>query len=121
MADNKLGETLKTLRIYKGINQKVVSQELNITRQTYSNYETGRRVPDIGMLCRLADYYGVTLDQLIVTGLDPSPKELNLDSLSYLLPKDYCEVISAYHKLSPKKREQLREYLRVLGKMKEMK
>ena len=33
---------LKELRLEKGYNQKYFAERLNITQQTYSDYETGR-------------------------------------------------------------------------------
>ena len=38
---------------------------LNLSRQAYSNYETGKRIPDIDLLIRIADIYGVKLEQLV--------------------------------------------------------
>ena len=68
MAQNKIAETLKELRIHHGLTQDMPSSRLNISRQTLSNYETGKRVPDPDSLCVLAEFYHVTLDQLIRTG-----------------------------------------------------
>ena len=42
-----------------------IRDRLNISRQAYSNYETGKRIPDIDILIRLADIYCLSLEQLI--------------------------------------------------------
>lgn len=44
--------------------QQEVADALGVSRATYANYETGRRTPDIDTLIRLADIYGITLDEL---------------------------------------------------------
>lgn len=44
--------------------QQDVAKALGVSRSTYANYESGRRAPDIDTLMRLADIYGITLDEL---------------------------------------------------------
>lgn len=56
---------LKELRLAENLTQKALSEELNITQFTYSNYETGYTQPSIETLIKLADYYHVTLDYLV--------------------------------------------------------
>ena len=55
MAQNKIAETLKELRIHHGLTQDMLSSRLNISRQTLSNYETGKRVPDPDSLASLPE------------------------------------------------------------------
>lgn len=61
---NTLGENIKRLRKQHHINQAVLASELNIGRQTISAYECGITLPDIFALIQIADYFGVTLDEL---------------------------------------------------------
>ena len=65
MANVQLVENLRRLREEHNYTQLQVSSRLNISRQAYSNYETGKRVPDLDTLIRLADIYQVTLEQLL--------------------------------------------------------
>lgn len=44
--------------------QEDVANELKISRGTYANYESLKTQPDIETLCKIADYYGVSLDYL---------------------------------------------------------
>ena len=55
---------LKQLRKEQNKSQKSVAEDLNINHTTYSNYELGNREPDIATLCKIADYFGVSLDYL---------------------------------------------------------
>ncbi len=59
------GEVLRELRIYHGYKQKDISNYLNITSQAYSNYENGKRTPDIEAMRKIAIFYNISLDELI--------------------------------------------------------
>ena len=55
---------IKELREKQGITQTELASKLDIGNVTYSRYEIGKREPDIQTLCKIADYYGVSLDYL---------------------------------------------------------
>lgn len=42
-----------------------VALDLNISREALSYYENGKRNPDIEMLRKMSEYYGVSIDYLI--------------------------------------------------------
>ena len=50
-----IGKNIKALRIQKNITQDALAQKLFVTRQTVSNYETGKSRPDVEMLAKLAE------------------------------------------------------------------
>ena len=56
---------LKELRKEKGISQEDAAKDLGISLRAYQNYEYGQREPNIQMINKLADYYGVTTDYLL--------------------------------------------------------
>lgn len=56
---------LKELRTSIGLQQKEIASALNISKQSYSNYELGQREPSLNMLCTLADYFNVSVDYLL--------------------------------------------------------
>ena len=56
---------LKTLREKINKTQKEVADELCIQRTKYARYENEESDPSIDMLLKLADYYKVTLDELV--------------------------------------------------------
>ena len=64
-------ENLKTCRKRLHESQEVVAVHCGISSMSYRRYESGEREPPLRKLCILADYYGVTLDQL--AGRDPLP------------------------------------------------
>ena len=58
-------QNLKSCRTRLGITQEQVAEQLHTTRQTVSNYETGRSQPDLDTLVRLAGLYQVPVEALL--------------------------------------------------------
>lgn len=56
---------LKELRAEKGATQKEVAEFISCSPLVYSRYEREEREPDIDTLCRLADYFGVSVDYIV--------------------------------------------------------
>ena len=63
-------ENLKTLRKTKGLSQEEIAIRLNVVRQTISKWEKGLSVPDADMLIRIAEYFEVSVSELLGTRLD---------------------------------------------------
>ncbi len=61
----KIGENIKALRRAKGITQETLSEAMNVTCAAVSKWERGETYPDITALIPLANYFGVTLDELM--------------------------------------------------------
>lgn len=59
-----LSKRLKLLRLDKKMTQETLADELNISRSSYSKYETGIIVPDLNTTIKLANFYGVSLDYI---------------------------------------------------------
>lgn len=60
-----LPEYLRQLRISRHYRQNFVASKLNISRQTYSHYETGRIRPPAGALYSLARLYEIPVENLL--------------------------------------------------------
>ena len=56
---------LKELRLKKGVTQNEVAIAVGCAKSTYPKYEREEREPDIDALCRLADYFGVSVDYIV--------------------------------------------------------
>ena len=56
---------LKSLRVNKGIKQKDLAEILGITQSAYNHYESGRSQPDINTLKKLAEFYNISVDELL--------------------------------------------------------
>ena len=56
---------LKELRKEANATQADIAKILGVTVSAYGNYELGQREPTIDFLCKLADYFNVSVDYLI--------------------------------------------------------
>ncbi len=66
-----LSEKLLALRTEKGLSQEDLAEKLEVSRQSVSKWETGQSTPDLDKIIRLADLFGVTVDQLVREGECP--------------------------------------------------
>ena len=60
-----LGEKLKEARATHKFTQQAVAEQVNVSRQTISSWETGKSYPDLDSLITLSNLYGISLDVLI--------------------------------------------------------
>ena len=60
-----IGRNILELRRQKNITQEELAAELGVTAAAVSKWENGYTLPDILMLCALADYFEVTTDELL--------------------------------------------------------
>lgn len=60
-----IGKNIKTLREKRNITQEELAEKLFVTRQTVSNYETGRTRPDIDMLMKIAEVLEADMNALL--------------------------------------------------------
>ena len=57
--------SLKEIRKDRGYTQQVLADLLGISKQAYSNYELGKRTPDIKTLDKLAKFYCVPIESFL--------------------------------------------------------
>ena len=62
---NHIGTKLFKIRDERGETQEHVAECVGITYVTLSRYENGQRMPKMNILARLADHYGVSVDEII--------------------------------------------------------
>lgn len=60
-----IGEKLLELRKKKGLSQEEVAQELNVSRQTISKWETDQSTPDFDKIIPICELYNITTDELL--------------------------------------------------------
>lgn len=103
---------IKELRKAKGISQEQVANGLGVSVRAYQNYEYGQREPNIEMINKIANFYGVTTDYLLGreseplgTPIDTFAKDANLKELEKIL-------ITRYLELSDKQREAVLDFMR---------
>lgn len=62
--------TLKRLRNENGRTQEWVANKIGVTRPTYLKWENGQTIPDINAVCRIADLFNISLDELTSRDID---------------------------------------------------
>lgn len=67
-----LSRQIHDLRIAMGWSQVELANQLNVSKQTVSNWENDNIQPSINMLIRLSKIFGVSTDYLL--GLDDVPR-----------------------------------------------
>lgn len=65
MNQQKIGCFLKELRKAKNLTQEQLAEKLNISGRTVSRWETGNSMPDISLLVELAEFYNVSIPEII--------------------------------------------------------
>ena len=96
---------LKELRKLNGLYQKDLASLLNLSEAAISQYESGRREPDIQTLCLLADYFKITVDELI--GHSPTISDA-------LISDDELSLIADYRMLGQADKERLQKIISAL-------
>lgn len=56
---------LKELRLAKNMNQECLAKQLGIARTTVSMWETGKAMPRVDTLRKLAEIFGCSVDELL--------------------------------------------------------
>lgn len=60
-----MGITLKSARVNKNLTQAEAAKKLEISVDTLSNYERGKSFPDVPIIKRMEDLYGIPYSDLI--------------------------------------------------------
>lgn len=71
-----IGKNIRSLRQSKNMTQDELAEKLFVTRQTVSNYETGKSRPDVDMLVKISEILGTDIHQVIY---GPEPVKLTKD------------------------------------------
>ncbi|HEY3368265.1 MAG TPA: helix-turn-helix transcriptional regulator [Symbiobacteriaceae bacterium] len=64
------------LRKAAGLSQEELAERLGIIRSRLGNYELGDREPEFALMNRIADFFGITLDELVGRTDQPSPANI---------------------------------------------
>ena len=84
MDQKKIGSFLKELRKEKGITQEELAENLNVSGRTVSRWETGANMPDISLLVDIAEFFDVSIPEII-----------NGERKSEIMEKEVKEVAEA--------------------------
>lgn len=70
-----IGKNIKKIRVSQNMTQEQLAESLFVTRQTISNYETGKSNPDIDTIIKIADIFNVDVNTVIY-GLPLDEKQI---------------------------------------------
>lgn len=59
------GDTVKSLRLSNNLSQVQLATELNVSKQTVSNWENNNILPSIEMLVKISRFFSVSTDYLL--------------------------------------------------------
>ncbi len=79
---------MKELRKEQNLSQEQLAEKFNVSRRTVSRWETGNNMPDMDVLIKLADFYGVDLREILdgerkVQKMNEETKEVVLKVTEY--------------------------------------
>ena len=103
-----LNENIKRARKAKGLSQEELAVKLNVVRQTVSKWENGTAMPDFKKLNALAEYFGVTMDELLGFSNDKN----NNDNINDYTKEYINELITLENMQSSKKIKELYKKLK---------
>lgn len=79
-----LAEKILFLRTQRGMSQDDLAEKLEVSRQSVSKWETAQSTPDLDKIIRLADLFGVSVDELVRDGEAPQPPEPSQPQVVYV-------------------------------------
>lgn len=86
------GYTLKTLREYKKLTLKKLSELIEMPPQTINRYENGTNIPTIIQALKIADYFNLSIELFILFGI------IAIEENADILPL-YAQLDSAMSKI----------------------
>lgn len=64
----RLGQKIADLRKKNNLSQEDLAEEMNVSRQAVSKWESDQSIPDIEKIVNLSEFFGVTTDYLLKNG-----------------------------------------------------
>lgn len=89
-----IGNKILELRRQKNVTQEELAANLGVTAAAVSKWENNYNLPDIYMLCSLADYFNVTTDELLGRAKDAGFAVIASETME--LGKKVADIARAY-------------------------
>ena len=104
MDQKKIGSFLRELRKEQRITQEDLAEKLNVSSRTISRWETGSNMPVISLLIEIADFFDVSIPEIIngerkSEKMDEEVKEV-AEKLSDYADAEKVNIIKEIRKLS---------------------
>lgn len=72
------GNKIQLQRKKKGMTQEELGEELNVSRQTITKWESNQSFPEIKKIIKLSYFFGVTIDYLLKDEIEDEEKNISL-------------------------------------------
>ena len=89
----QIAKRLRKLRLERKLTQDDLAQQLHVTRQAVSNWETGKTVVGIEYLMKLGEIYGVSVDAILHGERSVEQAEYPQNQRKYTICVVICAVI----------------------------
>ncbi len=110
---NNYGGTLKYIREEKNLTQSALSKATGISQQMLSWWEAGKGLPNIDFCVTLAEYYGITLEELLgiseAVKIAPAPVQKSED-----YSNEEIKLIEDYRALNPMNKKLIKQTMSAL-------
>ena len=104
--ENEIGEAfgiaLKALRTHKGYSIDKLAKLIDMQNSTLNRYENGLRVPSIAQAIKIADYFGVNIEMMVMMGLAAKEEGADIGTL-YDQMQQGNEMMKQLLAITPKK------------------
>lgn len=113
MIHKEFGLRLREIRRFRKLTQKEISNQLNISRQAYSNYEQGRCMPPPDTLADLSILLNTNLFILFIQD-SVNRQELKPLKPDYNIPEDEINsLLDLYSRMSLESRNKLINHIQI--------
>lgn len=85
MTNKSMGELICGLRKEKGMTQRELAEQMNVTDKAVSKWERDLSCPDINSLPRLAEVLGISVEELLNTPKKDEPAESKAGAVADLV------------------------------------
>lgn len=110
---------LKELRLEHGLKRSELAREIGINPNTLANYEKGARQASYETLIAIADYFNVTLDELLEREEKPGlPRAFGGNPAR--LNGDEKRILAEYRRLPPEDKARVKDYLQILAERQDL-
>ena len=100
MAKETFGERLSKLRKERELTQNDIAEKVGVTSQAVSKWENNLATPDIDILVKLSDIFGVSLDELLgkekTTSFVNKPSKKDIDKMVFkiVIKENDCDKVN---------------------------
>ncbi len=100
---------LKEIRNKKNVTQIRLSIEAEVTQETISAYESGKAMPSVDTLIKIADFLDVSIDYLLERTDNPLVNSSTKDEDN--------ELLNIYHQMSKEQKKDMITYAKIRKQM----